>query len=63
METNLTNWLTFSTKVANVYQADKAYKLVNTGFEVIETLLTNWLTLATKLMITKTTTLLTLATR
>lgn len=63
METNLTSWLTLSTKVANVYPADKAYKLVNTGFEVMETLLTNWLTLATKLMITKTTTLLTLATR
>lgn len=41
METNLTSWLTLSTKVANVYPADKAYKLVNTGFEVIETLLTN----------------------
>lgn len=49
METNLTSWLTLSTKVANVYPADKAY---NTGFEVMETLLTNWLTLATKLMIT-----------
>lgn len=52
METNLTSWLKLSTKVANRYQADKAYKLVNTGFEVMETLPTNWLTLATKLMIT-----------
>lgn len=41
METNLTSWLKLSTKVANVYPADKAYKLVNTGFEVMETLLTN----------------------